>query len=145
MSGDEQSYLADAFRSNWLSSVGPNLDSFEREVESELGGGIHALAVSSGTAALHLVLRAAGVTSGDQVAVSTLTFAGSVWPILYLGATPVFLDSEEVSGNLDPDVVEEYFAKAAKAGKLPRALIAVICTASTPTSIASPTHAIATG
>ena len=125
MSGDEQSYLADAFRSNWLSSVGPNLDSFEREVESELGGGIHALAVSSGTAALHLVLRAAGVTSGDQVAVSTLTFAGSVWPILYLGATPVFLDSEEVSGNLDPDVVEEYFAKAAKAGKLPRALIAV--------------------
>jgi dTDP-4-amino-4,6-dideoxygalactose transaminase len=125
MSGEEQAFIADSFRSNWLSSVGPNLDGFEREVERRLGGGIRALAVSSGTAALHLILRAAGVTTGDRVAVSTLTFAGSVWPILYLGATPVFLDSEEVSGNLDPDIVEEYLANAAKLGELPRVLIAV--------------------
>ncbi|MDB4915955.1 MAG: DegT/DnrJ/EryC1/StrS aminotransferase [Gemmatimonadetes bacterium] len=125
MSGDEQPYIADSFRSNWLSSVGPNLDGFEREIERRLGGGVRALAVSSGTAALHLILRAAGVTTGDRVAVSTLTFAGSVWPILYLGATPVFLDSEEVSGNLDPDIVEEYLADAAARGQLPRVLIAV--------------------
>jgi dTDP-4-amino-4,6-dideoxygalactose transaminase len=83
------------------------------------------LAVSSGTAALHLVLRAVGVGAGDRVAVSTLTFAGSVWPILYLGAEPVFLDSEPLSGNLDPALVRDYLRDAAARGRLPRALIAV--------------------
>ncbi|MDB4886642.1 MAG: DegT/DnrJ/EryC1/StrS aminotransferase [Gemmatimonadetes bacterium] len=125
MSGLEQSYVADAFASNWLTSLGPNLDGFEREMEARLGGGVHTLAVSSGTAALHLVLRAAGVTAGDRVAVSTLTFAGSVWPIMYLGAAPVFLDSEDQSGNLDPELVEEYLRDAARRGTLPRVLVAV--------------------
>ena len=125
MGGEEQSFVADAFATNWLSSVGPNLDGFEREMEQRLGGGFHALAVSSGTAALHLILREVGVSQGDLVAVSTLTFAASVWPILYQGGTPVFLDSEEVSGNLDPDLVEEYLSSAARAGRLPKALIAV--------------------
>jgi pyridoxal phosphate-dependent aminotransferase EpsN len=125
MSGDEQAYVADAFASNWLSSVGPNLDGFEREMEAYLGGGMHALAVSSGTAALHLVLRAIGVQANDRVAVSTLTFAGSVWPVLYLGAVPVFLDSETVSGNLDVDVVRTYLHDAARTNTLPKALIAV--------------------
>lgn len=125
MGGEEQAYVADAFSSNWLSSVGPNLDGFEREIEQRLGGDVHALAVSSGTAALHLILRCVGVGTGDRVAVSTLTFAGSVWPILYQGATPVFLDSERTSGNVDPDLVDEYFASAATSGSLPKALIAV--------------------
>ena len=125
MGGREQSYVAEAFAQNWLSSVGPNLDGFELEVAARLGAGVHGLAVSSGTAALHLVLRHAGVVPGDRVAVSTLTFAGSVWPIMYLGAKPVFLDSEEISGNLDPDLVEEYLETAAKQNRLPRVLVAV--------------------
>lgn len=125
MSGAEQDFVADAFTTNWLSSVGPNLDAFEAEMAERLGAGVRTLAVSSGTAALHLVLRALGVGPGDVVAVSTLTFAASVWPILYLGARPVFLDSEPVSGNLDPQLVREYLATAAHRGRLPKALIVV--------------------
>ena len=125
MSGREEAYVADAFRSNWLSSVGPHLDAFEAAVAARLGRGVRALAVSSGTAALHLVLRAIGVGPGDRVAVSTLTFAGSVWPIGYLGARPVFIDSETESGNISPSLVAEYLDRAARAGELPKALIAV--------------------
>jgi dTDP-4-amino-4,6-dideoxygalactose transaminase len=125
MSGREAAYVDDAFASNWLSSVGPNLDAFERAAADRLGRGVQTLAVSSGTAALHLVLRAVGVVPGDRVAVSTLTFAGSVWPILYLGAEPVFLDSEAESGNLDPALVRAYLAEAAARDRLPRALVAV--------------------
>lgn len=125
MSGDEQPFVADAFASNWLSSVGPNLDGFEREMAERLGGGTSTLAVASGTAALHLVLRQLGIGAGDRVAVSTLTFAGSVFPILYQGATPVFIDSETVSGNIDPALVSEYLRTASRRGVLPKALIAV--------------------
>ncbi|MBC7789370.1 MAG: DegT/DnrJ/EryC1/StrS family aminotransferase [Anaerolineae bacterium] len=125
MSGLEDDYVAEAFSSNWLSTVGPNLDGFEREMSERLGHGVHALAVSSGTAALHLVLRSLGVSAGDRVAVSTLTFAGSVYPILYLGAVPVFIDSDKASANIDPALVAEYFRDAAKRNALPRALIAV--------------------
>jgi len=125
MSGHERPFVDEAFRSNWLSSVGPNLDGFEDDVARLLGEGVHTLATSSGTAALHLVLRAAGVGPGDRVAVSTLTFAGSVWPILYLGAEPVFLDSETASGNLSAELVDEYLRDAARRNALPKALIAV--------------------
>jgi len=125
MSGREERFVADAFRSNWLSSVGPNLDAFEAEIAAYLGGGVSALAVASGTAALHLVLRAVGVGPGDRVAVSTLTFAGSVWPILYLGATPVFIDSEAESGNVSAELVEQYLHDAACRNELPKALVAV--------------------
>ena len=125
MSGLEQPYVSDAFATNWLSSVGPNLDGFESEMAARLGHDVRTLAVASGTAALHLVLRALDVGPGDRVAVSTLTFAGSVWPILYLGATPVFLDSEARSGNLDPALVEDYLARAARDGTLPKALVVV--------------------
>ncbi|HSJ65594.1 MAG TPA: DegT/DnrJ/EryC1/StrS family aminotransferase [Gemmatimonadaceae bacterium] len=125
MSGMEEGYVAEAFRTNWMSTVGPNIDRFEREMADRLGGGRHTLAVSSGTAALHLVLRAIGVGPGDRVAVSTLTFAGSVFPILYLGAIPVFLDSEERSWNLDAVIADTYFRAAAKRGELPKALVVV--------------------
>ena len=125
MSGLEAGYVADAFATNWLSSVGPNLDGFEREVADYLGHGMRTLAVASGTAALHLVLRAVGVGPGDRVAVPSLTFAGSVWPIEYLGATPVFLDSEPESGNVSPALVRDYLQRAARRGALPRALIVV--------------------
>src|SRR5688500_13266159 len=125
MGTDELRLVQETFASNWLSTVGPQLEAFEREMAERLDGGVHTVAVSSGTAALHLVLRAAGVGQGDRVAVSTLTFAGSVFPILYLGATPVLIDSEDVSGNIDPDLVEEYLRAAARRNELPRALIAV--------------------
>jgi dTDP-4-amino-4,6-dideoxygalactose transaminase len=125
MSGQERQFIHEAFESNWLSTVGPNVEQFERELAERLGGGVSTLAVSSGTAALHLVLRAIGVGPGDRVAVSTLTFAGSVWPVLYLGATPVFLDSEVISWNVDPHLVSEYLREAARRNALPRVLIAV--------------------
>lgn len=125
MSGEEEGFVLEAFRTNWISTVGPNLDAFESEMSEYLGDGVRTLAVSSGTAALHLVLRALGVGPGDRVAVSTLTFAGSVYPILYLGARPVLIDSEEVSGNIDPALVEEYLAQAASRNELPAALVAV--------------------
>ncbi len=121
----EQTYVAEAFATNWLSSAGPHLQAFENEVAELLGGGVSTLATSSGTAALHLVLRAAGVGAGDRVAVSTLTFAGSVFPIDYLGARPVFLDSEPESGNLDPALLRDYLRAAAARGELPKALIVV--------------------
>src|SRR5437868_6651748 len=104
MSGLEQEFVMEAFKSNWLSTVGPNLDGFEAEVSERLAGR-HTLAVGSGTAALHLILRQIGIEQGDRVGVATLTFAASVWPIKYLGAEPVFYDSEETSGNIDADIV----------------------------------------
>lgn len=125
MGGEERRFVGEAFDTNWLSTVGPNVDGFEREIAERLGGGVHALAVSSGTAALHLILRALGVGRGDRVAVSTLTFAGSVWPVLYLGAEPVFVDSETTSWNVDPHLLREYFRDAAARGTLPKAFIAV--------------------
>lgn len=125
MSGREQAFIDEAFRTNWLSTVGPHLEAFEREMRARLGGDRHCLAVGSGTAALHLVLRAIGVGPGDRVAVSTLTFAGSIFPILYLGAQPVFLDSEDASWNLDPALVDEYLRDAARRNELPKALVVV--------------------
>ncbi|HJU68969.1 MAG TPA: DegT/DnrJ/EryC1/StrS family aminotransferase [Gemmatimonadaceae bacterium] len=125
MGGEERRFVSEAFETNWLSTIGPNVDGFERELAERLGDGVHALAVSSGTAALHLVLRALGVGRGDRVAVSTLTFAGSVWPVLYLGAEPVFVDSETASWNVDPGLLHEYLHEAARRGTLPKAFIAV--------------------
>jgi dTDP-4-amino-4,6-dideoxygalactose transaminase len=125
MGPDELTLVGEAFASNWLSSVGPHLDAFELEMSAHLGGTRHALAVSSGTAALHLILRAIGVGAGDRVGVSTLTFAGSVFPISYLGAVPVFIDSERVSGNIDAALVEDYLRDAAARNELPKALVAV--------------------
>ena len=122
---EEQELITEAIRTNWVSTVGPHLDAFEREMAEHLGGGRHTLAVSSGTAALHLILRCIGVGAGDRVAVSTLTFAGSVYPIQYLGAAPVFIDSEDISGNIDPALVADYFAGAARRNALPKALVAV--------------------
>ena len=125
MSGAERVLIDEAFASNWLSTVGPHLDAFEQEMAAALGGGVHCLATASGTAALHLALRAAGVGPGDRVAVSTLTFAGSVWPILYLGARPVFVDSERTSWNLDAALLREHLRDAARHGRLPKAVVVV--------------------
>jgi pyridoxal phosphate-dependent aminotransferase EpsN len=89
----EQQYVAEAFASNWIAPLGPHVDAFQREFCAAVGAP-HATALSSGTAALHLALQLVGVSAGSEVLVSTLTFAASVNPILYLGGTPLFVDSE---------------------------------------------------
>ena len=121
---DEQAYVAEAFATNWVAPVGPHVDAFEAEF-ARVVGAEHAVALSSGTAALHLALRLAGVGPGDEVLVSTLTFCASVNPILYLGAVPVFIDSETTSWNLDPALVEDAFRARAASGRQAKALVAV--------------------
>ena len=97
----EQAYVHDAFASNWIAPLGPHVDAFEAEFAAAVGAR-HALALSSGTAALHLALLLAGVGPGDEVLVSTLTFAASANAVAYVGGRPTFVDSERVSWNMDP-------------------------------------------
>src|SRR6476661_6998216 len=99
----EQRYANEAFSSNWVSTLGPNVTAFERTFAAHLGA--HAVALSSGTAAIHLGLRALGVGPGDTVFCSDLTFVATANPIRYLGAEPVFIDSERRSWNMDPDLL----------------------------------------
>jgi dTDP-4-amino-4,6-dideoxygalactose transaminase len=120
----ERELLLDAFDSNWIAPLGPHVDAFEDEFATYLGGGA-AAAMSSGTAALHLALVLLGVTAGDDVIVPTLTFVASANVVRYLGARPVFIDSETTSWNTDPALLEEELVARAHRGKLPTALIGV--------------------
>jgi dTDP-4-amino-4,6-dideoxygalactose transaminase len=124
MGANELDFISDAFRSNWIAPLGPQVDAFESEFSAAIGVR-HAAALSSGTAAIHLALRLAGVGPGDEVFCSTFTFVASANPIVYQGARPVFLDSEERSSNMDPELLRGAFAKRSKRGKLPKALILV--------------------
>jgi dTDP-4-amino-4,6-dideoxygalactose transaminase len=124
MSGTELELIHEAFDTNWIAPLGPNVDAFEKEF-AEAVGSEAALAVSSGTAAIHLALRVAGVGSGDEVWVSTLTFAASVNPVLYEGATPVFVDSDTHSWNMDPELFVDALEQRAKVGRLPKAVVLV--------------------
>ena len=119
---EEQELVADAFASNWIAPLGPHVDAFEQEFAAAVGSG-HAVALSSGTAALHLALLCTGVGAGDEVVVSTLTFAASANPVMYVGATPVFIDAETESWNLDPALLAEWLERRAKQGRTPKALI----------------------
>ncbi|WP_412070420.1 DegT/DnrJ/EryC1/StrS family aminotransferase [Rubrivirga sp. IMCC43871] len=121
---DELAFVTEAFATNWVAPVGPHVDAFEAEFAAYVGAE-HAVALSSGTAALHLALRDLGIGPGDEVAVSDLTFCASVNPILYEGATPVFVDSEPHSWNLDPSLVEDLFRDRAASGRQIKALVAV--------------------
>lgn len=120
----EKTYVQEAFDTNWVAPLGPNVDAFEREFAEKIGT-YHAAALSSGTAALHLALILAGVGPGDEVVVSSLTFVASVNPIRYVGATPVLVDSERESWNMDPSLVEELFIARAATNRLPKALMLV--------------------
>lgn len=124
MSGAELDYIHEAFATNWVAPAGPHIDAFEREF-AEAVGAKHAAAVASGTAAIHLALRVGGVRPGDEVWVSTLTFAASVNPVLYEGATPVFVDSDETSWNMDPELFVDALEKRAKFGRVPKAVVLV--------------------
>jgi dTDP-4-amino-4,6-dideoxygalactose transaminase len=124
LSGLEEAFLKEALDSGWIAPLGPQVEAFEREF-AEAVGVPHALAVSSGTAAIHLALLAAGVEPGDEVVVSTLTFAASAFPVLYIGARPIFVDSERRSWNMDPHLLAEFLERRAKVGRLPKAVILV--------------------
>ena len=120
----ELQFVEEAFRTNWIAPLGPNVDAFEREI-AELAGVKHAAAVSSGTAAIHLAVRLLGVKPGDKVFCSTLTFAASANPIVYEGGEPVFIDSEPDSWNMSPAALERAFDAAVAEGWLPKAVIVV--------------------
>jgi len=124
LSGLEEAFLKEALDSGWIAPLGPQVEAFEREF-AEAVGVPHALAVSSGTAAIHLALVAAGMEPGDEVVVSTLTFAASAFPVLYIGARPIFVDSERRSWNMDPHLLAEFLERRAKVGRLPKAVILV--------------------
>jgi dTDP-4-amino-4,6-dideoxygalactose transaminase len=124
MGGDERALLNEAFDSNWITPNGPQVEAFERELAVAVGVP-HAAALSSGTAALHLALQLAGVGPGDEVLCSTFTFVASASPIVWLGAEPVFIDSERQSWNLDPALVAEAIRTAVRRGRPPRAVVAV--------------------
>jgi dTDP-4-amino-4,6-dideoxygalactose transaminase len=124
MGTEEQRLVADAFASNWIAPLGPHVDAFEREFAAAIGAG-HAAALSSGTAALHLALRRLVVRPGDEVLCSSLTFVASANPILYEGALPIFVDSEDASWNMDPDLLAAELDAAQRRGRLPRAVVLV--------------------
>ena len=124
LTGEELALVQEAIESGWVAPLGPQVDAFEREFAEAVGAPC-ALALSSGTAALHLALIEAGVQAGDEVAVSTLTFAASAFPILYLGARPVFIDSEYQSWNMDPNLLAEWLQGRERRGSLPKAVVLV--------------------
>jgi pyridoxal phosphate-dependent aminotransferase EpsN len=124
MGGGEQQYIQEAFDTNWIAPLGANVDAFEKVVADYVGAA-GAVALDSGTAAIHLALRLLGVGQGDVVFCSSLTFVASANPILYQGATPVFIDSEPDTWNMSPVALERAFREYAKIGKLPKAVIVV--------------------
>jgi pyridoxal phosphate-dependent aminotransferase EpsN len=123
MGGQEKHFVEEAFATNWLSTVGPNLTSFEREFSEYIGE--PSVALGSGTAGIHLGLRLLGVGPGDTVLCSTLTFAASANPVRYLGAEPIFVDSSFDTWNMDPNLLESALQRKADAGELPKAVVVV--------------------
>ena len=125
MSGKEMKYIQEAFDTNWVVPLGPNVNAFEEDLKRFVGRG-EVVALSSGTAAVHLALIACGVGPGDEVMVQSFTFCASSHPVTYLGATPVFVDSEPDSWNIDPDLLDKAIAdRIAKTGRKPKAIIPV--------------------
>ena len=124
--GLEQKYIKEAFDTNWVVPLGPNVNGFEKDLEAFVGMDKRVVALSAGTAAVHLALLACGVGPGDEVLVQSFTFCASSHPITYLGATPVFIDSELETWNMDPELLEEAIKdRIAKTGKKPKAIVPV--------------------
>ena len=124
--GIEQKYVKEAFDTNWVVPLGPNVNGFEQDLEAFVGENRHVVALSAGTAAVHLALLACGVGPGDEVLVQSFTFCASSHPITYLGATPVFVDSEPETWNMDPTLLEEAIKdRIEKTGRKPKAIVPV--------------------
>ena len=122
MSGDELTYIKEAFESNWIAPLGPHVDAFEKET-AEFAGVKAALALSSGSAALHLGSKLLGIGAGDVVFCSSLTFIASVAPVMYQNAVPVFIDSDEETWNMSPAALQKAFDDAVETGRMPKAVI----------------------
>jgi dTDP-4-amino-4,6-dideoxygalactose transaminase len=125
MGGSEQKYVQEAFDTNWVAPLGPNVTGLENDLENYLKENRSVAALSSGTAALHLALILAGVQAGDEVICQSMTFSASANPILYLGATPIFIDSEKETWNLCPIALEQAIVDRIAKGKKPKAIIGV--------------------
>ena len=125
MGGTEEKYVKEAFDTNWIAPLGPNVDGFENDLANYLGNDVHVAALSSGTAALHLALIILGVKAGDEVICQSMTFSASANPIAYQGATPVFVDSEDRTWNMSPEYLEEAIQDRVSKGKKPKAIIVV--------------------
>ena len=126
MSGQEQQFIQEAFDTNWVVPLGPNVNGFEEDLKHFVGENKEVVALSSGTAAIHLALIACGVQAGDEVICQSFTFCASANPVTYVGATPVFIDSEPNSWNMDPTLLEQAIIdRKAQTGKYPKAIIPV--------------------
>lgn len=126
MSGEEQKYIKEAFDTNWVVPLGPNVNGFEADLETFVGEDKKVVALSAGTAAVHLALIACGVKAGDEVLCQSFTFCASANPITYLGAKPIFIDSEADTWNMDPELLERAIIdRMEKTGKKPKAIVPV--------------------
>ena len=126
MSGHEMRFIEEAFEGEWVVPLGPNVKGFEEDLERFLGEGRHVVALSSGTAAIHLGLLGLGVKEGDEVMVQSMTFSASVNPVRYVGAIPVMVDSEPSTWNIDPELLDHAIEDRVRiTGKKPKAIIAV--------------------
>lgn len=125
MGGTEEVFVKEAFDTNWIAPLGPNVQNFEKAIETFVQNNVHAACLSSGTAAIHLALELLGVGSGDEVLCQSFTFSASANPIAYLGATPIFIDSEETTWNISPDLLEKAIKDRMELGKKPKAIVAV--------------------
>lgn len=125
MGGSEETYVKEAFDTNWVAPLGPNVNHFEQAIVEYVNEDVHVAALSSGTAAIHLALEILGVTQGDEVLCQSFTFSASANPIMYLGATPVFVDSEKDTWNISPDLLERAILDRMANGKKPKAIVAV--------------------
>lgn len=126
MSGNEMKYIQEAFDTNWVVPLGPNVNGFEEDLKQFVGSDKEIVALSAGTAAVHLALLACGVGPGDEVLVQSFTFCASSHPVIYLGATPVFVDSEPDTWNMDPALLEQAIVdRIEKTGKKPKAIVPV--------------------
>lgn len=125
MGGSELDYVHDAFETNWIAPLGPNVTEFEKSIERYIDTDAHVACLSSGTAAIHLGLKLLGVEPGDEVLCQSFTFSGSANPIAYVGAKPIFVDSERKTWNLSPELLEAAIHQRIRAGVKPKAIIAV--------------------
>lgn len=125
MGGTEQQYVKEAFDTNWIAPLGPNVTGFENDISDYLNNNVNVAALSSGTGAIHLGLQLLGVGRGDEVLCQSFTFSASANPILYLGAKPVFIDSEKETWNMSPELLEDAIKNRLREGIKPKAIVAV--------------------
>lgn len=125
MGGHEQDYVNEAFRTNWIAPLGPNVNRFEESIQQYIANDVHVAALSTGTGAIHLALELLGVSQGDEVLCQSFTFSASANPIMYLGATPIFVDSEKSTWNISPELLRQAIQDRIAKRKKPKAIIAV--------------------